>query len=450
MCCLNEEIDDKLYEEYDCEDEYFCKEVEDKPKRCVSSLTKLKVFFDCVEVEDLENYRLLTLKDKVSGKGVIEYVVWIQVKIALGGSSQYSNTTVEAFTESVSSKILRWSNKLLNFEKSKLTESLFAFEEEVEVLEKPVLAEGGDPYKYFEELKKYNKKLIEKYDFFEVSDIHRAYGTYYEDYTHLLPQTDKEMIECVKEAIIKAETEDGHNYMERDGALSDYEIIARIKSLIRLHFLPYQTSGIMVDDSDTVHIRHSTTSYRYWFDGTKMISAAHWTDEKLPSYELFDYDFIAWLREFFNISPKEMMKDNEVLNQLCVSALEQLLWYGKDEYNLKQRANRFSNFKQFKSDFLSFLKERNIDYKNGGSGGPYNDGYTYSITNFDKGKTAIVKLEQKVLARQLSGQDTTCLEVDGRGSYIVAEISDDEVFKIAFETLSNKTQPRQSTLLDFI
>lgn len=231
---------------------------------------------------------------------------------------------------------------------------------------------------------------------------------------------------------------------------SDYELIARVKSLIRLHFLPCQTSGIMVDDGDTVHICHSTTSHRYWFDGEKIISAAHWTDEKLPSYELFDYDFIAWLREYFNVAPKEMLRDSEVLKELCIRALEKLLWYGEDEYDLTQRVKRFSNPKQFKSDFFSFLKERNIDYKNGGSSGPYNDGYSYSINNFDSGKTAIIRLEQKILARQLSGQDTTNLEDDGRGRYIVAEISDDEVFKIAFEALSNKTQPRQSTLLDFI
>ena len=54
-----------------------------KKSSSIKQLDQLRDYFDFVELEDLEKYRVLTLKNQVKKRDtIIEYEVWLQVKIA--------------------------------------------------------------------------------------------------------------------------------------------------------------------------------------------------------------------------------------------------------------------------------------------------------------------------------------------------------------------------------
>ena len=65
----------------------------------------------------------------------------------------------------------------------------------------------------------------------------------------------------------------------------------------------------------------------------------------MPSYELYDLEFIEWLREFFNIPYKDMISDEDILKSKVVETLESMLWYKKEEYNLLQKIRTCKNWK---------------------------------------------------------------------------------------------------------
>ena len=84
------------------------------------------------------------------------------------------------------------------------------------------------------------------------------------------------MIELVKEAIIKGTTsekghgrfeefwwDDEYKYMTRNGALSDYEMIDRVKHLIRLYLVPYtRYRHVFTDNGFSSWPHEADTQYR--------------------------------------------------------------------------------------------------------------------------------------------------------------------------------------------
>ena len=83
-----------------------------KKSSSIKQLDQLRDYFDFVELEDLEKYRVLTLKNQVKKRDtIIEYEVWLQVKIAYA-SGMYSSGH-EKLLEHVCTQILEWKDKLL-------------------------------------------------------------------------------------------------------------------------------------------------------------------------------------------------------------------------------------------------------------------------------------------------------------------------------------------------
>jgi len=401
----------------------------EKKQKSVSSekqLKELRKYFDLVEVEDLENYRTLTLSNIVKNRDtVIQYEVWLQVKIAyVSGNYRYSENK---FLESVCTEILKWKDKLLFFDKKKKGVQLSLFDDE---------PSEDEP--------------LEKYSFFELCPLNGdTYGTYHDmDYRKYLPKSNKEMIELIKNAIVKGTSsekgygrfndfwwDDEYSYMTRDGALSDYEIISRVKSLIRLYLVPYHRDRrVSVDLSFNPTVVEAKTDYRFWFDGKKINSCGHhWYEEKhLLTYELYNSEFIAWLREYFNIPCKEMLSDEDMLKRKVFETLQFILSYKKDEYDLFEKVRTFDSWKSFKKDFMGSLKNNNLNFI-GGSSGYCIDGFSSSINGNEK--IAKLVITQDIYARKLADRNIDDLDRDdfNKNKVIVFDVEGDEIFKLAYE-----------------
>ena len=436
-----------------------------KKNLSVKSLEQLKDYFDFVELEELEKYLVLTLKNEVKRQDtVIKFEVWLQVKIAYP-SGQYKDGL-----EYVSTQILKWIDRLLNFEKphkQKISQLSLFDDEIVEEDSRPVRPDSSEEKswaKYNAEEKKYNLKQLDKFSFFELCPLSGyTYGTYMDiDFLKYLPKTNKEMIELVKQAIIKGVSskagygrfddywwDDEYNWMTRDGALSDYEIITRVKNLVRLYLVPYQRERtVSVDLSYSHWIFDTKIDHRFWFDGRKInTNGGHWVKEQdLPTYELYDLEFIEWLREFFNIPYAEMKSDEEILKENLNRTLESILWYKKEEYDLLNRIKTFKDWKYFKADFIGFMKSNNLE-TNGGSGGYNVDGYSYSFNGF--GKVPELYIKQDIAAREMANRTIDRLWEHSDKDAVVFHIKGDEFFKLAHELNTKNTRPIQTTLFDF-
>ena len=131
-----------------------------KKSSSIKQLDQLRDYFDFVELEDLEKYRVLTLKNQVKKRDtIIEYEVWLQVKIAYA-SGMYSSGH-EKLLEHVCTQILEWNDKLLYFDKQKKSAQLSLFGDETTEDKPPVRPESGEEKswsKYWAEEKKYKRK----------------------------------------------------------------------------------------------------------------------------------------------------------------------------------------------------------------------------------------------------------------------------------------------------
>ena len=168
----------------------------------------------------------------------------------------------------------------------------------------------------------------------------------------------------------------------------------------------------------------------------------------MPSYELYDLEFIEWLREFFNIPYKDMISDEDILKSKVVETLESMLWYKKEEYNLLQKIRTCKNWKYLKADFMSFMKSNDLD-SNDGSSGYCIDGFSSSINR--DGKLPELTIKQNIYARELAGRSIDELK---RSNYndnevIVFSIKGDEIFRLAYELTRKNIDPIQTTLFDF-
>lgn len=443
-----------------------CCTVKKQTNSSIKEFDILKSKFDDVVLEDLEKYRLLTLRNKAN-KSNMDWIVWLQVKVPYGtDKTRHSKRTDEEMLTGLCKSISDWVDILIGFEKSNAGKQLSLFgDESDDELEKepssPTYGEEKSWDKYFRECNRVRKNnLMKKYSFFELCDLTNAWYTYHEiDYKHLLPQSDKEMIELVKEAIIKGTSsdeghgrfddfwwDDSYDYITRNGALSNIELIDRVKSLIRLHLVPYTREfHVNTDLSYSLWEFEKKTDYRYWFDGRKIIGNS-WNDNKnLPSYELYDLEFIDWLRNHFNISYKEVISDDDILRE----NLECYMWrlIGSENakvFDFKNKINTFKDWKQLKASITSLIPRGN----NGGGSGHSIDGFRGGYSIDGKGNIKITQnYEQRIkLNRSVDGLERD----DYRDSdVLVFNISGDEIYKKAFELFSKKTVI-QTSLFDFL
>ncbi|MBW6487505.1 hypothetical protein [Sulfurimonas sp.] len=437
----------------------------------IKELDILKSKFDEVVLENMQEYRLLTLRDKAN-RSNYDWIVWLEVKIPYASkSSGYgSSWSDNDYLKGVCGSICDWVEILKNFEKSDKGKQLSLFEDdsEEEFEKEPEMPSGesGNWNKYFKDC--YNvrrRNLMKQYSFFELCDFTIAWYSYKEPWVvdswrKQLPKSNKEMIELVKDAIIKGTTTDeGHGrfddfwwddeygYMTCDGALSNIELINRVKSLIRLYLVPYTSYFHVSTDLSCSHwIFEEQTRYRYWFDGKK-IQGSSWSGEKdLPSYELYDLEFIDWLRNHFNISYKDVVSDEHVLKQNLRHFFSSILWYAKDEYDYEAKINTFKDWKQFKSDIFSFLKKKDIDKSNGGGSGYSIDGFSSSYDLCSKGSIVVRQNRDLRITLNRAMDEST---LDDYGYVEVFNLQGDEIYGEAFRVFKKETI-KQTSLFDFM
>lgn len=424
----------------------------------------LKKHFDVVEVDNLEKFRLLTLKDYAK-KSNYEWIIWLQVKVPYGSKGKHSSSrTDEELLNDVLKKISDWVEVLINFEKSENKGkqlSLFDEEPEDELEKEPSLPEAnGNWSKYYNDCNKVRKNnLMKQYSFFELCELTSSWSTYYEhDFRTLLPKSDEEMIELVKEAIVKGTAcdeghgrfddywwDDEYNYITRDGALSDFELIDRVRSLIRLYLVPYtRYKYVSTDLSYSASVHETSTDYRYWFDGKRINGSCFANERDLPSYDLNKPDFILWLREYFNVSKKEYISDEDVLKENMQCVFNRAYGYDNPTFDVMDSIAKAKDFKSFKSQAIA-----SASLGNGGGSGYSLDGFSGSYDLFNGKKGTVLTVEQNKEQRLSIGRSIDGLEEStfDENRVYVYKLNFYEVLEKAYELFK---QDRQMTIFDFL
>jgi len=423
----------------------------------------LNKHFDSVELEQHEKYQLLILRDKASTSKNIDWIVWLQIKIAADTANPNHSASNAENLSSVCKPILDWIEILkVPYEKKVSQVNLFGESEddEVETMpERPTGEKGWD--KYWKDSNKAKINYLKKnYTFLELFNIN-----FYEysnvDYRKKLP-TMEEVRELYKQAITLGKDNAGR-YEEfwfdtprylKDTPMSDFELRSRLKHAVRLHLVPYtRCFSASYDMSYTNHSREreETTDYKYFLDGERL-SMSGWHDfdkQDLPNYVgVFDTEMLSWIREELNIEYVDAISDENILKENLKNYFSSLLWYGKDEYDFDNKIRTFKDWKQFKSHITAYLKEKDIKPNGGGSG--------YSIDGFDGDysldKKGSVIITQSIDDRLLMNRSIEALLENDYEEFIIHNIKGDDIYKLAFELLNgiHIKKSTQTSLFDFM
>lgn len=457
------------YEEEEFEDEDNDKpcgsSCSSKPKKVsLESLNGLKKHFDEVVLERTELCNVLTLRDKAN-RANYDWIVWLQVKIPFKEHNTHSGHSDEEYVEGVCKEILTWVDLLKNFEKTSESKQLSLFgeelgDDELEVEpETPINSNDGSWGKYWRERERVRvSNLKKKYSFFELVDLRSKWYVYREPYVveswiKQLPQNNLEMIELVKDAIIKGTSgdydnrndefwwDDDTNYMTRDGALSDYELIARVKQLIRLYLVPYtEYFSVSTDLSYSAWDCKEQTSYRFWFDGRKLNGCSWLRNDELPTYDLYDSDFILWLRNHFDIPYKEVISDDDILRENVKGLFRRVF---KDDFDAMKEIELAKDFNQFKARANAHAKLGN----DGGSGYSI-DGFRASFNLYGGKNGDVITIEQSIQQRLELNRPVEGLKESNYGLY-VWKLNFAQALEQAHRLFKKETK-KQTTLFDFL
>ncbi|SMP89593.1 hypothetical protein SAMN06314019_1106 [Epsilonproteobacteria bacterium SCGC AD-311-C15] len=424
----------------------------------VEELNKLTKHFDEVLLEKKEKYQLLTLRDKAN-KSNYDYIVWLEVKVSYGFKEGHNARTDEYMLSGVCKSILDWIDILKNFEKSDAGKQLSLFDDgsDDELELEPIAPRGeGNWSGYFKKREEVNKRnLMKKYSFFELLSI--EYFTYSGiDYRKQLPSIEN-IRELLKQAILKSKDSPGRYndfwfdtpaYLTRDGALSDIELVNRLRS-VRLFLIPYTSYfRVSTDLSYSSFSLNENISHRYYLDGTKLSTCGSHDNDTLdlPTYDgLYNAELLEWVRNVMNIPCKEVISDDDVLRE----NIENFMWrlIGSENakvFDFKNKINTFKDWKQFKANITSLIPRGN----NGGGSGYSIDGFSGGYSIDGKGNIKITQnYEQRIeLNRNVDG-----LEIDDHrdSNVLVFNISGDEIYKEAFRLFSKKAVI-QTSLFDFL
>lgn len=461
---------DEDFDEEECEDsECGLPECAKTKKVSLTSLEGLKKHFDEVLLERTEFCNVLTLRDKANRTNY-DWIVWLQVKIPFKNHNSHAGHSDEEYIEGVCKKILEWVDLLKNFDKSENKQLLLFDDSSDDELEpEPESPSGGSEgswSKYHRELERVKKNNLRKrYTFFELCDVANSWYAYHDpcvvkSWIDKLPKNNKEMIELVKDAIVKGTTsEEGHGrfeefwwddstkYMTRDGALSDFEIIARVKHLIRLYLVPYtRCFHVSTDNSYSFWELETKTDYRFWFDGGKIQGSSWLRSDELPEYELYDVEFIAWLREHFNIAHKEIISDEDVLRLTLEQLFARAFKEDDTSFDALEEIKKSKSFNEFKAKALSRAK-----LGNGGSGGYFKDGFSTDIDLFAGKKGHVIKIRQLAQLRIDLGRSIESMEVDNywQRDVYVYKLTFAEALEKAY-ALFGPQKPKQLDLFHFL
>jgi len=428
----------------------------------------LKKHFDDVDLERTEVCNVLTLRDKAN-RANYDWIVWLQVKIPFKGHNSHAGESDEQYVEGVCKDILEWVDLLKNFDRLDIKQlSLFddGKSDELDPLPEAPINGDGNWNKYFKDCERIKvSNLKKKYSFFELCSIANSWHSYNDpsvikSWIDMLPKSNAEMIELVKDAIIKGtSSEDGHGrfedswwddcsgYMTRDGALSDFEIISRVKHLIRLYLVPYtRYFHVSTDLAYSSWEFQTKTAYRFWFDGKKIQGMSWLNDNELPEYELYDEKFISWLRDYFHIEYKEVMNDEDVLKSTLVHLFKSAYRECDTPFDVLEEIKKSKSFNEFKAKALSHAK-----LGNGGSGGYFKDGFSTDIDLFAGKKGHVIKVRQLAQLRIDLGRSIEGMEVDNywQRDVYVYKLTFAEALEKAYE-LFGPQKPKQLDLFDFL
>lgn len=433
----------------------------------IKGLDELKRKFDIVEIDDShEKYNLLTCKDIVRRGGtIINFSVWLQLKINKAHEVKNNYSTrkdSKTYLEDCLLDLNNWVELLINFEKNNTNQQLSLFEEDnVQELEKeppsPVNGEDRAWNGYFKKVERVKKNnLLKQYSFFELFDVHSSSWAYTDIDWRIFIPTQDELTTMIKNIILKYKDNPGRyddgwfdddtHYITRDGALSDYELFERVMFQTRVHLVPYKSfSRVSIDLSYSSHVFEETINHRFYLINgeIKNYGGCDYDKQDLPNYNLYNEDFISWLRETLKVPCKEIDSDEEVLKDGIEQFLDSYLWYGRKEYNWKTKIKNFKDWKSFKNDYLGFMKTKNIN-NNGSSSLLASDGYRGSL-NYYSNKYGITILQDKKLRMKLNRE---IIPTDYNDDSLVYELKGDEVFKKAYELFGSSI--KQLSLLDFM
>jgi len=424
----------------------------------------LKQHFDDVELKQHEKYQLLTLKDKAKSSTNMDWIVWLQIKIAADTANPNHSASNAENLSSVCKPILDWIEILkVPYEKKVSQLNLFGESEDDEdeiIPQRPTDDKGWD--KYWKDSQKAKRNFLKKnYTFLELFNID-FYQYSNVDYRKKLPSME-EVRELYKKAITLGKDNAGRydefwfdtpTYL-KDTQMSDFELRSRLKHAVRLHLVPYtRYFSASYDLSYTNHSsddKESSIAYKYFLDGERL-SMSGWHDfdkQDLPSYAgVFDTEMLSWIREELNIEYVEAISDENILKENLKYYFSSLLWYGKDEYDFDNKIKTFKDWKQFKSHITTYLKEQGIS-TNGGGNGYSLDGLSGDYSRDKKGSITITQSIDDRLAMNRSIEGL--LENDYE-EFIIYDIKGDEIYKQAFELLNgiHIEKSTQTSLFDFM
>lgn len=381
-----------------------CCTVQVKKETSNKYLDILNKHFDEVVIKEEASFTRLTLRDKTI-KANYDYIVWLEVKVALGSTNSNSKSSSEKLEDAMKS-MSHWVEILKNFEKSDTGKqmSLFAEDNEDDLEPEPKSPQGGEDRswaKYFRDSERVRRSnLMKQYSFFELFNYVGQWWSYSDtNYVKQLPKTNEDMIELVKkfitgdtsDTIISQEDEwfDEYEYLTRDGALSDIELYDRFMILLRFDLVPYRSYfHAYVDDSFHLHAHEEGISHRYWLNGST-INGMAWENKELPIYDLYDVDFILWLREYFNIPYKDVISDEDILKRNLEGLFCRVYGYENPSFDAIEEIKNAKNFKEFKARAIA-----NADLGNGGGSGYSLDGFRGSYDLFKGRKGNVLTIEQ--------------------------------------------------------
>ena len=273
----------------------------------INGLGDLKKNFDVVEIDESnEKYNLLTCKDIVRRSGtIINFSVWIQLKI----NKEHPKTTnysvpkdSKTYLEDCLQDLNNWIELLVNFEKKNTKKQLTLFEEDnVDELEKeppsPNCGEDNSWNSYYKKVEKVRKNNLKKqFTFFQLFNDHSASQLYEDiDWRKFLP-TQEEFETIFKNLILKYKDnpgryEDGwfddqYKWITRDGALSDFELLERVRFQTRLYLVPYKNFSYVSTDLSYSHCEFKESiRHRFYFINGKLESyGADYDKEELALY----------------------------------------------------------------------------------------------------------------------------------------------------------------------
>jgi hypothetical protein len=436
--------------------------IREETSSAFKELDQLEKWFDEVVLEEMPKYYLLTLRDKTN-KANYDYIAWLQLKIAYADTNSCSKTSKEKL-EGACKSILDWVEILKNFERSDEGKQLSLFEEDNQNdLEKEPESPNGDGNwsKYFKECAKVRKNnLMKQYSFFELFNYTTSWWCYKDsDFTPFLPKSNAEMIELAKDAIVRGTStkegygrfddywwDDEYNYICRDGALSDIELLSRVLGALRLHLVPYKNYfNVWTDDSYSASKHAESIDHRFWFDGRKLHGSS-WVNGNMPTYDLNNINFIEWLREFFTIPYKEVISDEDILKENIEGLFSRVFGSENPLFDYQEEIKKAKHFKEFKSRAMSFAK-----LGNGGGSGVSLDGFSASFSLYGGRKGKVLTIEQSIeqrisLNRSIEGLEESSHRND---SVYVYKLNFDEVLEKAFELFKHEAT-KQTTIFDFL